>query len=1049
MKRLVFALLALTATLGTTAAAQELRGTVRDSASGLPIPGAVLVLHDAAGNVIARNITGDRGQYRVALRPEARRIQVLRLGFRPRELSVPALTSNMAQLDVAMVSIPTLLEGVRVVASTTCPRTPDRTAAFALLDQARAGLLATVVAREANPASVIRVGFDRTMDANGDRIVSQKVRLEAADRATVSFNATHSALEFVQRGFMHDSAGRQTFFGPDADVLLDEGFVRAYCFHILEPDRARPAQIGLGFSPASRRDGRVDIAGALWIDTVARVLKGVEFRYLGLVQLAEGFQSGGRISFNEVAKSITLIDRWSLRLVGAADTTVTDKNGSAVRRGYTIREVGGELARAAWPDGRSWESSLGSLRVMAMNGQAVVPGTVVGLVDTDYRAAADSAGNADIRYLVPGPYSVMVVDPRLAEVGITLPTPVTFVASRDSTIALRLDVPTAEAYVAEACRASGRVADTPWLLGRVVGVDGNPVGGARWTLNKNSVSGWRTVADGGATASTGLFHFCRNLTLGETVQIQVWRSEGTPAVTLRRVTDKINIAKIVLPTLMAGRGRDATRPPIVLSGSVTDSSSGAAVADAQVTLQGTPLGGITDSTGRFVIGDVLRGDYVVEIRTPSLDSLGAVHQSMVRVVDSTSLSRLFVPTTSQVVAAMCGVGHDGTAESAQSGVLVGRVDLRGESGLPANTSVVAEWTELPSAASRSKINRARWVKARTDSHGTFRMCGVPVDAALVLRTETDSSAGVGGAPVDVRIPQNQRFARADLTLQKGVDFPAVFTGAVITDSTGAAIPDVEVVLTDLGRSIMTNEQGGFRISDVPAGTHKVLVRRMGYAPAAADIVFLANETVEHRIALSRVTTIAAVEVTEQIVNKTFEENRRLGLGTFFTRADLEKQRGRQLSSVLATVNGLGMVIGTAGHAYIAGKRAPATIPSQIPAGLNSQGARASCGATGSMTAPAASAPCPFTKESLRDQGIYCPDQFEERQGISCACYAQVFVDGRLMNNQRPTEPFDLNSLSTDLLEGIEFYSGPSQTPSQYATLNATCGVLVVWTRRSQ
>jgi hypothetical protein len=79
MKRLVFALLALAATLGTTAAAQELRGTVRDSASGLPIPGAVLVLHDAAGNVIARNITSDRGQYRVVLRPEARRIQVLRL----------------------------------------------------------------------------------------------------------------------------------------------------------------------------------------------------------------------------------------------------------------------------------------------------------------------------------------------------------------------------------------------------------------------------------------------------------------------------------------------------------------------------------------------------------------------------------------------------------------------------------------------------------------------------------------------------------------------------------------------------------------------------------------------------------------------------------------------------------------------------------------------------------------------------------------------------------------------------------------------------------
>jgi len=54
----------------------------------------------------------------------------------------------------------------------------------------------------------------------------------------------------------------------------------------------------------------------------------------------------------------------------------------------------------------------------------------------------------------------------------------------------------------------------------------------------------------------------------------------------------------------------------------------------------------------------------------------------------------------------------------------------------------------------------------------------------------------------------------------------------------------------------------------------------------------------------------------------------------------------------------------------------------------------------------------------------------------------------MVNASRPTEPFDISTIEADQLEAVEYYSGPSQLPLKYATLDSRCGVLVLWTRRS-
>lgn len=1048
LHRLAFAL-ALAAAPVAAGAQQQLRGVVRDSTSAIPVPGAVIVAYGDARTVVGRNISDERGQYRIILTAEARSVRVTRIGFRPREILLP---SGTTALDVGLTTLPTLLEQVQVVADPSgCPRRPDLQRTASLLDQARAALLATVVAREANPATVTRIAYDRVLDANGERIESQTVRLERADRATVSFNAAQTAVDFAERGFSSNETGRRTFFGPDADVLLDDGFARAYCFRIADRDPAAPNLIGLAFAPVGRKGGRVDIDGALWVDTVARRLSHVAFKYVGLDQLSEGFESGGRVSFREVAPGVVLIDRWSLRLVGGPGTSGALQEQNTLRN-YVISEIGGELASAEWADGRRFTAPLGTLQLTATGTPgSSAAGAKLALVGTDYTAVTDAQGRAEMPFLVPGPYALALDDERLASIGLTVPGNFSFVATRDSVVTHTLPLPTVERYVANICGSGGRVDDqSAWLIGRVGLSNGAVAGDAKWSIARRGEAGWVPVAEGGTTGSSGLFSYCRNLKRGETVQIRAWRAKEAPAVLTRVLSDQITVLPVRLPTAVASRGRaGGASPAATLNGVVRDSSTGAAISGAFIELVGTPFSAITDSVGGFTVPNVTPGEYTAEIRTEMLDALGAVGRSTFDFAPNAPAVRLFIPTAVELTTAMCG----GPAP-AGTGVLLGALRLPGSGMAPSSVRVVAEWSD-EAAAPGVPSSRLNWLRTRADANGTFRICGVPTNAALTLRTQVDSGFGAAAKPVAARFEPGSVFAHTDLMLETGLQIGAAFSGVVVADSTEIPIAGAEVVLNDLSRAVTTNATGAFRLNDIPAGTHRVTIRRPGFSPITAQVAFADNQTVDHRVVLGRATTtLAAVQVTEgPSVNPEFDTNRKLGLGRFLTRVDLEKNFGRKLGDILANSPNMGVVTqASSSHAWVVGKRAPARLAPRIgELSPTAPGAtdkavqdRKGCGA---MNGGPLNPNCMFTKDDLRDLGVYCPQPGEELRGITCACYAQVWVDGRLMNRDRPTEPFDLNSYAPEDLEAIEWYASASQTPAQYSSLNSQCGVMALWTRR--
>ena len=294
--------------------AQQLRGVVSDSSISAPVSGAVVSVVDSSGVTAGRTITDGAGRFALSIPARAARLRVIRIGFQPRD--VPLSLPLDAPIRVAMSRLPTTLAAMRVSGRELCPGSDDRGPAFQLWEQARAGLLAAVVARELNPARVASLTFKRLFEPRDDLVRAISTRLTTGT-TTRPFVASASAAEFARRGYMSEDGSGRTFFAPDADVLLDESFATVHCFHLAQDEAAHSGQIGLAFTPAPGRgrDTLVDVRGVIWIDRATPALRTLDFLYTALERPAMNFGAGGHIEFVTLSNGISFIDQWVLRLV--------------------------------------------------------------------------------------------------------------------------------------------------------------------------------------------------------------------------------------------------------------------------------------------------------------------------------------------------------------------------------------------------------------------------------------------------------------------------------------------------------------------------------------------------------------------------------------------------------------------------------------------------------------------------------------------------------------------------------------------------------------
>ena len=472
------------------AGAQVVRGAVRDSALAQPLPGAIVSLIDSLGNATARTITDGSGAFALPRTAPAVRVRAIRIGYAPRELMLAAGPGDLS-ISLAMFRIPPVLAAVRVSEPELCPGSPDRGPAFQLWEQARTGLLAMVVARDAKPAAATTMVFERHMGANDDLVRRQVVSAQHGN-TTKPFTAAHTPSTFALHGYVEEEpSGARTYNAPDDDVLLDPSFVATHCFHLQAANAEHPGQIGLAFTPVPGRDTIVDVEGVLWMDRAAPALRSLDFRYTSLEPAAMRAGTGGHLEFRAVANGVVFIEHWTLRLPNmerrpaTAPTQLPSVPGSGRRqtrfdmRVTDIVEHGGQVLEAKWNDGVRWQAAVTGITGMVFQKRSrdPVPYAIVTLRGTNDSATADARGHFQLSPLVAGRYEMQVSDTTLGGYAAERADAAVLEVNRGEITAANLELPPLRQVLAGICKDQRQPPKSATLIGRITLRRGDPHGG--------------------------------------------------------------------------------------------------------------------------------------------------------------------------------------------------------------------------------------------------------------------------------------------------------------------------------------------------------------------------------------------------------------------------------------------------------------------------------------------------------------------------------------------------------------------------------------------
>ncbi len=537
------------------AAAQVVRGRVVESLAAAPIGGAVVWLSDSAGALVSRSITDSAGSFVLPRLRGATRFNVVRIGFRPREMAMPVADSA---IDVRLEAVAALLEGVRVYAGRGCPRDRRGPGGFELWEQARAALLATLVSREMYPPRIRLIASERTRDPILGRVMHQQV---STKNVTVerSYVAARPAWAFAAEGYMTEDAGKErTFYAPDSETLLDPSFAATHCLTVAKEDAAHPGQIGVAFEPVTERDTVVDVRGVLWIDRAKPALRSLEFQYTGLEPIARG--SGGEITFLPMPNGVAMIQRWIIRSVMIAMDS--DERYDRVRRelpprslrrntrNIGTRESSGEIASVEWRDGRTWFSRLPRISGIVTDHEGrTVAGARVWLMEGSDTVATNADGHFILPPVLPGVHAVLASDSTFARAGLARTSHhwVTLLRDTSRVAPIRLHLHPREVLLGHLCQGQASGNGTGVILGRAVTSAGVAMANAEIEL-------WRQVTaanvelfrnePGGIAGKDGRFVIC-GIPLGGKIRIRASGAGETGETWVDAWGDDLFVASIV------------------------------------------------------------------------------------------------------------------------------------------------------------------------------------------------------------------------------------------------------------------------------------------------------------------------------------------------------------------------------------------------------------------------------------------------------------------------------------------------------------------------
>ncbi len=337
-----------------------------------------------------------------------------------------------------------------------------------------------------------------------------------------------------------------------------------------------------------------------------------------------------------------------------------------------------------------------------------------------------------------------------------------------------------------------------------------------------------------------------------------------------------------------------------------------------------------DERGRFWLDSLPAGRYMIQLASPALDSLFlSLPSSELRVVPGvTSRADLYMPVGQAIRDAVC----PGVTLGEGRGVVAGRVvDADTEEPISAADVVVA-WNEISMNRRTLKAtNVERSGVVHTGTHGEYRLCGVPTGRWLSIQLQHQLRAG-GIARLSVSDDEGAVVRNLSLSLQSApliatldsldrtaprqdeedtigyVKGTAAISGTVLGTG-GRPLASAEVRIAHTPAATMTDAAGRFLLSELPAGTQQLSVRRIGYAVADAGVELRAGKTLVRDIPLQRLVALDSIHIIAQKTQfPEFEYNRRTNMyGIFYTADDIARRDPVEVSELLLRLGGFTVV----------------------------------------------------------------------------------------------------------------------------------------------
>lgn len=218
-----------------------------------------------------------------------------------------------------------------------------------------------------------------------------------------------------------------------------------------------------------------------------------------------------------------------------------------------------------------------------------------------------------------------------------------------------------------------------------------------------------------------------------------------------------------------------------------------------------------------------------------------------------------------------------------------------------NARVEVSWKEQI-IGQQERSERSGTAFDSTDASGRFRVCAAPAPRAVITEaggrvrvisalTLQVSRGTLRSRPVEVA---EAAAAHREMEIRIAVDSLRTMTAGTVLDSLGRPLMGARVrVEGDSAAEVTTDEEGFFQLANVPAATHQLVVRAIGYSPL---LVTAASEggadihlgTLQLGVIPPMLDTVRVVATRETRLQREFEERRRVLPGTFIDEAEIAR-----------------------------------------------------------------------------------------------------------------------------------------------------------------